>query len=654
MVNATPRRPRFDRRAVTTAFACAVATALVLAPAAAQAGTTTTTGDLPDSARQAGSGDPQAFAPVSAIEPQRGTYGTFADTYRQNTNAYTTPDTNPAIGVLAPMLEYFTPGASWNNGTVLNPQLHAENIGVVERLTQNRTDAESAEAWIDDRRHQSYSMIAGLGEDATAFASLTGAGTTITEVPADALEVAYSDAGNANGVWADAGSTLGSAVQLVDTLRGQYASSNNAKMFYQYMRPFRWSDDVSVVPELVVRLVPEDNAITDGGFPSGHTNAAFLAGLGLASSAPEHYDELLMTAAELGRSRMVAGMHSALDVIGGRILATGLAGATLEDPANAPLIAQARADAQSLLALDTASDADRDAYQADLAHYRELTTSGLTPVGATGEPAHVPAGAESLLRSRFPYLSDEQLRWVLYSTALDSRLPLTDDAEGWGRIDLYSAVHGYGALDRDVDVTMDAAASGFSAGDVWLNDIDGAGGLTKRGSGALTLAGDNSFEGGVLVEGGDVVARHVDSLGTGAVEVRSGGLVDGAAETVHVGAAYSQSRDGTLRLTQESAAAPALSVGGTAHYAGTLEVDLSSLAGPADGVRVIAHDRSNGRFSALVVSGADGATFALDYRKDGVYLVAERSHGSSPDAGAASRLDLPLNLALPRSGRAIV
>ncbi|MFK4806934.1 phosphatase PAP2 family protein [Microbacterium sp. ZW CA_36] len=654
MVNATPRRPRLDRRAGTTAVACAMVTALVLAPATAQAGTTTTA-DRSDSARQAGSGDPRAFTPASAIEPQRGAYGTFADTYRQNTNAYTTADTNPAIGVLAPMLEYFTPGASWNDGTVLDAQLHAENIGVVERLTQNRTDAESAEAWIDDRRHQSYSMIAGLGEDAAAFTSLTGAGTTITEVPADALEVAYSDAGNANGVWADADSALGSAVRLVDTLRGQYASSNNAKMFYQYMRPFRWSDDVSVVPELVVRLVPEENAITDGGFPSGHTNAAFLAGLGLASSAPEHYDELLMTAAELGRSRMVAGMHSPLDVIGGRILATGLAGATLEDSANAPLIAQARTDAQSLLALDTMSDADRDAYQADLARYRELTTAGLTPVGATGEPAHVPAGAESLLRSRFPYLSDEQLRWVLYSTALDSGLPLTDDAEGWGRIDLYSAVHGYGTLDRDVDVTMDAAAGGFSAGDVWLNDIDGAGGLTKGGSGALTLAGDNSFEGGVLVAGGDVVAGHPDSLGTGPVEVRSGDLVDGAGETVHIGAAYSQRRDGTLRLTQESGTAPALSVGGAAHYAGTLEVDLSSLAASADGVRVIAHDRSSGRFSALVVTGAaDSAAYELDYRKDGVYLVAEQSHGSRPDAGTASGLDLPLSLAPARPGRAIV
>ncbi|WP_109209634.1 MULTISPECIES: phosphatase PAP2 family protein [Microbacterium] len=623
----TPRRTRFDRRAVATTVGCVVLASLVIAPAAHAGGA----GNPPahsHAPQRAGAGDPSAFTSAEAIEPKPGVYGTFADTYTLNTSSFTTPQTNPAIGVLTPMLDYFTPGSSWNDGTIVNAQVHAENIEVVEQLTRDRTAAEAAEAWIDDRRHQSYSMIAGLGDDAAGFASLTGAGTTITDVPADALSVSYSDAGNANGVWADRDSALGSAVQLVDTLRGPYASSNNAKFFYQYMRPFRWSEEVEVVPELVVRLVPEENAASDGGFPSGHTNAAFLAGLGLAASAPEHYDELLMTAAELGKSRIVAGMHSALDVIGGRILATGLAGATLEDPANAALIAQARADSRELLGLEHELDTDRDAYQAELARYRDLTTFGLSPVGASGEAAHVPEGAESLLRSRFPYLGDEQLRWVLYSTALDSGLPLTGDDEGWGRLDLYSAVHGYGTLDRDVEVTMDAAAGGTAAADVWLNDIDGAGGLTKRGTGSLTLAGENSFAGGVLVTGGDIVATLAESLGDGSIEVREGALRDAATETVDVAGSYAQGREATLRLTQETAAAPALRVAGTARYAGTLEVDLDALGGSADGVRVIEHARSNGRFSEVVVTGAaEGGTYTLDYRKDGVYLVAAKSRG---------------------------
>lgn len=639
MVRTTPHRPRSPRRAVATTVGCVVLTSLVLPPAAAHAGAAAPPAHS-SAPRAAGSGDPAAFTPATAIEPRPGVYGTFTDTYRQNVSANDTPQANPAIGVLTPMLDYFTPGSSWNDGTVLNAQLHAENIGIVEDITRNRTDAESDQAWIDDRRHQSYSLIAGLGEDAEEFASLTGAGTTITEVPADALTVRYSDEGNANGVWADADSPLGSAVRLVNTLRGPYASGNHAKFHYQYMRPFRWSSDVEVVPELVVRLVPEADAASDGGFPSGHTNAAFIAGLALASSAPEHYDELLMTAADLGRTRVVSGMHSPLDVIGGRILATGIAGATLADPENSALIAQARTDTRELLDLTPQLDADRETYQAELARYHDLTTFGLTPVGASGEPVHVPAGAESLLRSRFPYLSDDQLRWVLYSTAVDSSLPLVGDAEGWGRIDLYSAVHGFGTLDRDVSVTMDAAAGGTAAADVWLNDIDGAGGLTKHGTGSLTLAGENSFAGGVLVAGGDVVATLAESLGAGAVEVRAGALVDTAAETVQVADAYVQGRDATLRLTQETASAPALAVEGTARYAGTLEVDVAGLGASADGVRVIEHDRSNGRFASVAVTGgAEGIQYTVDYRKDGVYVVAVAPRGqadATPGAAPAA------------------
>ena len=67
----------------------------------------------------------------------------------------------------------------------------------------------------------------------------------------------------------------------------------------------------------------------DGGFPSGHTNAAYLGTYALAYAVPEQYDELLMRAADLGNNRIVAGMHSPLDVMGGRMTATAVAAAAL-------------------------------------------------------------------------------------------------------------------------------------------------------------------------------------------------------------------------------------------------------------------------------------------------------------------------------------
>lgn len=45
----------------------------------------------------------------------------------------------------------------------------------------------------------------------------------------------------------------------------------------------------------------------------------------MAYSVPEQYSELMLRASELGYDRIVAGMHSCLDVIGGRMTSTAIA-----------------------------------------------------------------------------------------------------------------------------------------------------------------------------------------------------------------------------------------------------------------------------------------------------------------------------------------
>ncbi len=52
-----------------------------------------------------------------------------------------------------------------------------------------------------------------------------------------------------------------------------------------------------------------------------------------------------------------------------------------------------------------------------------------------------------------------------------------------------------------------------------------AGGLIKRGAGRLVLAGGNSFTGGTVVEGGELVIRDPAALGSGGLEVRAGARV---------------------------------------------------------------------------------------------------------------------------------
>ena len=77
-----------------------------------------------------------------------------------------------------------------------------------------------------------------------------------------------------------------------------------------------------------------------------------------------------------------------------------------------------------------------------------------------------------------------------------------DNGSGWARLNLYAAAGGYGAFPSNVTVNMNAAAGGFNAFDVWSNNISGPGGLTLQGSGTLVLAGDDTFTGGVNVQGG--------------------------------------------------------------------------------------------------------------------------------------------------------
>ncbi|MGA0567877.1 phosphatase PAP2 family protein [Rathayibacter sp. KR2-224] len=523
-----------------------------------------------------------AFALLAAALPASGASAQtsspdgwhFVDAYQTNQSTNTTPETNAAIRLLGKFSDLWQPGTSWDNGTKLNAAVLDENIQKAIDITSSLTPAESKEAYLTDRRNQSYTAINGFGPYTDAVRTAANAGTTIgDDIPADATTVKYNDAGNANGVWADENSALGKVVTLVDTLRGNYSSGNPSKNFYQYMRPWRWSDQVKVVPQ----LEPEKSTTpaTDGGFPSGHTNAGYLADIAFAYAYPERYQQLLTNASEIGNSRIQAGMHSPLDVMGGRVLGTALAAAILNDPANAALKQSAHAQAEQVLANAAPSGDDTYGdYAANRAAYRQRLTYGFEQIGPTDIPATVPKGAEALLETRYPYLSGEQIRDVLRTTALPSGYPLLDDEEGWGRLDLFSASSGYGALDSAVTVSMNKADGGLSAADTWQNDIPGAGSLTKAGTGELTLAGSNTYRGGTSVVDGTLVADSASALGIGSVRVADGTLAEATSDTVKVGGSLTESSAGTLKLSIDSGS-PAMQVDGRAVLNGKLAVDVA-------------------------------------------------------------------------------
>ncbi|HWT76991.1 MAG TPA: phosphatase PAP2 family protein [Mobilitalea sp.] len=578
---------------------------------------------------------------ASAIDPVKASYGYYVDTYMNNSSSNMTPETNPSIGVLSEFLKLWTPGSAWNNGIELNTAVLEANISKVVTITNFRTASEEKAAYLDDRRNQSYSVINGLGVYTDNFYKAANAGTTISDtIPADAATVKYDDGGNSNGVWADENSSLGAMVMLVDTVRNSSASTSSAKKYYQYKRPFRWIDDVSVASILIP--CKSSDPSNDGGFPSGHTNAGYLTALSLAYAVPERFQEMLTRASELGNNRIVAGMHSPLDVIGGRIMATAIVASVLNDPNNSELKQEAYLQAQNVLLTQEGTSEDKYSdYNTNLENYTYRLTYGFKQIGDTTKPMVVPKGAEVLLETRLPYLDTAQRRWVIYSTGLPSGYPVLDDAEGWGRLNLFAAANGYGAFDNDVTVVMDASKGGYHALDNWKNDISGAGALIKQGTGTLILSGNNTYTGGTVLEEGSLEADSSTAFGTGDVVNNSGTIVENVSDGLTINGDFTQESDGTLVLNIDSSE-DILTITGQAAFDGSLKLNFAEGYVPSNDTEVISYASlaADTAFSSVEINGlsesytaqvVDGAVVVTDASK-----ASENTDETASDTAAAS------------------
>jgi autotransporter-associated beta strand protein len=462
-------------------------------------------------------------------------------------------------GVTAPAVDGFpaVTASTWSgvpndgnpDGTIVNAAVHAANIAYVVNATANRSAAQATQAYLDDRRGKGYSVTDGLGPLTAAWRAAAQQTTTITAVAADATSVLYNDGGNNTGVGGSANAGFGSVVDLVN-LVGNNASTEPAKRFYKYARPYRWSSAVQVLPA----LVPAKSATptTDGGFTSGHSAEAMRDAVAMAYALPERYQELLSRGLELGESRILAGMHSPLDVLSGRIL------------------------------------------------------------GQASAAAVVPKGAEVLLETRQPYLSDAQRRVVLKTTALPSGYPVMDDPEGWGRLNLFAAADGYGAFSGNVVLSMDAAKGGFNAADRWRNDIGGAGKLVKQGSGTLKLAGNNSWTGGTELTAGALQGDSATAFGSGDVYVSGGTLIANAPAALKLAGKYTQlSGPTTQELDIGGGAQGSMTVAGAATIAGgTLRVKFANGYKPkaGDSLTVLTAGSLKGKFTTITVDGFANVT----------------------------------------------
>lgn len=561
--------------------------------------------------------------------------GGMLDIWKPLTEIVDAGNSAPAVDGFAAVVQSSwtgVPNDGTAGGTIVNAQVHNANIDYVVKATRSRSPEQSLLAYLDDRRGKGYSVTEGMGPLTAAWRSAARQNTTINDMPADAVSVKYEDGGNNNGVGGAANAEFGKVIDFINSM-GANGSTEPAKRFYKYARPYRWSAQVAVVPQL--EPAKSSTPTTDGGFTSGHSAEATRNAMAMAYVLPERYQELVGRGLELGESRILAGMHSPLDVISGRVQAQAVAAANMVAAApgvRADAVAQAHATLMKLsnttsatfAAYATSGTAASDRfsdYAASRANYLRRLTYGLPQTGAANLPAAVPKGAEVLLETRLPYLSEAQRRVVLKTTAIASGYPVLDDPEGWGRLNLFAAADGYGMFTGNVIIDMDAARGGFHASDRWRNDISGSGKLVKRGTGALKLGGKNSWTGGAQIEAGTLEALSGTAFGSGDVHLAAGAsVISNAPAPLAVGGKYTQLRGATLELRLGASQGGRLNVTGAATLGGgVLRIRFQDGVKPAVGdvLNVISAGSLQGTFESISV---DGFSVTPTYTAKGLQL----------------------------------
>lgn len=189
---------------------------------------------------------------------------------------------------------------------------------------------------------------------------------------------------------------------------------------------------------------PAMNLVDSPSYPSGHTTYGYTESLVLALLVPDRYPEMMVRAAEYGNDRVVIGAHYAMDVLGGRTLATydlahllantpdyvgvDRGGVRIDDFRQA--LAEARSDLTGALAnacgnavpVCARDDQSRFARPEDNARFVDSTqTYGLPAVFGQNVDAAVDVGkvapeAGYLLTAAYPYLSLDQANAILTAT----------------------------------------------------------------------------------------------------------------------------------------------------------------------------------------------------------------------------------------------
>lgn len=235
-------------------------------------------------------------------------------------------------------------------------------------------------------------------------------------------------------------------------IKASEVSTSAAKKHFNYPRPFLHEGNT-------IHLVPDDVVVKDnvrytadgGSFPSGHTNTGYTDALLMAEMVPERFEALVTRGARYGYSRLVLGVHYPLDVMGSRMVAERNVATYLNDARYQVLFNEARDQLRAALEKECGTSLAEcartvgkdDPYRSpDMKQfYRSTLNYNLPKANVKNTAVQVPQGAEILVKTALPHLSDAQIRQLMVKTALPNGYPLSGNAEQsfWQRLDLTAA-----------------------------------------------------------------------------------------------------------------------------------------------------------------------------------------------------------------------
>lgn len=238
----------------------------------------------------------------------------------------------------------------------------------------------------------------------------------------------------------------------------------------------------------------------------------------------------------------------------------------------------------------------------------DVTHYDVVPGSSFSAPQIV--GTAALLLEKYPWMSNDNLRTTLLTTATDRGAPGVDAVYGWGLLNVGRAVDGPAQFAFGDFQAQLRRSNGQWGSYEFRNDISGTGGLQVSGEGTLILAGKNNYNGPTVINSGILdVAGSI----TSATQIAAGGTLTGLGTTagvnndgtvynggkgLNIRGNYQQSNQGLLITDLGSL----LNVSGQANLAGAVHVNgVRQGYVPRAGMRTtfLSAARINGQFASF-------------------------------------------------------